>query len=292
MAKINLSLAIGFLGLLILTGDAYAGQYVRVSPDLELFYEEAGTGTPIIFIPGWIGTTEFFKAQIAHFSENYRAIVYDPRSQGRSSKTLDNNNYGQHGRDLRGFIDALMLEEVVLVGHSLGCADAYSYFRAYGTENIRAFVCIDQPPKQVAEQEGDWGSIVAPADFKAVTDGLNYDRLNFTREFIPTMFVRPMAQGKIDEMADEMMKTPTHAAITLSFDGNLADYSPEARMIDGQIAVLNVLADQEGHTEVARDWLARNAPHSAIVAFGYHSMFSEFPERFNTVVEDFLGSVK
>jgi hypothetical protein len=34
-------------------------QYVRVSPDLELYYMEAGSGTPIIFIPGWIGTSSF-----------------------------------------------------------------------------------------------------------------------------------------------------------------------------------------------------------------------------------------
>ncbi len=35
--------------------------YIRVSPDLELYYEEAGTGTPMIFIPGWCGAKEFFE---------------------------------------------------------------------------------------------------------------------------------------------------------------------------------------------------------------------------------------
>jgi hypothetical protein len=37
-----------------------AGEYVRVSPDLEIYYEEIGSGTPLIFNPGWTGTTEFF----------------------------------------------------------------------------------------------------------------------------------------------------------------------------------------------------------------------------------------
>jgi non-heme chloroperoxidase len=93
-------------------GNAFAGQYVRVSPDLELYYEEAGSGTPIIFIPGWAGTTEFFQQQMTHFSKRYRAISYDPRSQGRSSKTLENNHYTQHGADLKAFMDALKLKEV------------------------------------------------------------------------------------------------------------------------------------------------------------------------------------
>jgi hypothetical protein len=38
--------------LFVLYSSASAGQYVRVSPDLELYYEEAGSGTPLIFIPG------------------------------------------------------------------------------------------------------------------------------------------------------------------------------------------------------------------------------------------------
>src|SRR6478609_2915542 len=109
---------------------AYSGNYVRVSPELELYYEEAGTGRPLIFIPGWTGTNEFFiPYQISHFSKKYRAITYDPRSQGRSSKTLEGNNYLQHGRDLRAFADALKLKDAVVVGWSNGCADAYGYFR-------------------------------------------------------------------------------------------------------------------------------------------------------------------
>lgn len=43
--------------LLAGANNAFGGNYVRVSPDLEIYYEEAGSGRPIIFIPGWTGTT-------------------------------------------------------------------------------------------------------------------------------------------------------------------------------------------------------------------------------------------
>ena len=66
-----------------------------MSPDLELYYDEAGAGRPIIFIPGWAGTTEFYDLQMPYFAKSYRALTYDPRSQGRSSKTLENNHYLQ-----------------------------------------------------------------------------------------------------------------------------------------------------------------------------------------------------
>ena len=67
---------------------AFAGQYVRVSADLELYYDEAGSGRPLIFITGWTGTNEFFiPYQLSHFSQKYHVVAYDPRSQGRSTGT-------------------------------------------------------------------------------------------------------------------------------------------------------------------------------------------------------------
>jgi non-heme chloroperoxidase len=281
--------------LCALCGSASAGQYVRVSPDLELYYEEAGSGTPIIFIPGWTGTTEYLRQQIAHFSKRYRAISYDPRSQGRSSKTLENNNYTQHGADLKAFIDALKLKEVILVGHSWGCHDAYAYFRAYGTENVKAFVCIDQGPKDIIEQEGDWGSVKSAVDLKGFHDGMTYDRLKTTRDFLQSMVTRPLTEEEKNWWVDQLLKTPTSVAVLLNYDGKLADYTAEARMIDGKIPVLNVLADPgwyEGWTASGKAWLKKNAPHSEVVAFGLHLMLWEFPEKFNAAVEAFLEKVK
>ena len=48
---------------------ASAGNFVRVSPDLLIHYEEAGTGVPIVFIPGWSSFTKYFDRQMAHFSD-------------------------------------------------------------------------------------------------------------------------------------------------------------------------------------------------------------------------------
>lgn len=290
--RVSFRTALVFGTLLAFYGNVYGGQYIRVSPDLDIYYEDAGTGTPIIFIPGWIGTSVVFKAQISHFAQNYRTIAYDPRSVGCSSKTLDNNNYTQHGADLKAFIDALTLKDVVLVGHSLGCRDAYSYFRTYGAANVRAFVCIDHPPRTFIEREGDWGDHIFPDSVKAVNDGLNYDRLNFTRELINGMVSRPLTEAEINEFVDELMKAPTHAAIALWLDGNISDYRQEAQLIDGKIPVLYVLSEQKGYTEAARAWLTENLPNTRIEAYGLHLMFWEFPDRFNAVVDDFLRNIE
>jgi non-heme chloroperoxidase len=288
-----LAIVLAVLGVVFgFCGNAYAGGYVRVSPDLEIYYEEAGSGAPIVFIPGWTATTEYMRQQIDHFSERYRAIVYDPRSQGRSSKTLENNNYTQHGADLRALMEALGLEDVVLVGHSTGCKDAYAYFRAYGTDNVKAFVCIDEPPKPIIESEGDWGSIKAPADLRAEHDSIIYDRLIWAHDFQQSMVTRPLTEEENNWLVDVSMKTPTYVAISLFFDAAMADYTAEAKMIDGTIPVLNVLSDLEGWSEQGTAWLAENAPNSEVEVFGLHLMFWEFPDRFNAVIDAFLETVQ
>lgn len=285
------------IALLVLYDNATAGEYVRISPDLEVYYEEAGIGNTLIFIPGWCGTTEFFmKYQIPHFSKNYRVISYDPRSHGRSSKTLENNNYIQHGKDLRAFMEALELKNVILAGHSAGCYDIYAYVRAFGTDNVKACIFIDQPPKT-----GQWSGAVDQgqadqwfiSDTRDFINGTVYNRRGFMTTFIPTMFKREIPQDEFDWLVDQLLKTPTYVAALLAADIRCADYTVEAQMIDGKIPVLNVLSEWfENWAESGQVWLTKNAPNSEILVLGKHMMFMEFRNEFNAAVDAFLTKIK
>lgn len=167
---------------------ASAGQYVQVSPDLEIYYEEAGTGRPLIFVTGWTGTNEFFtQDQFPYFSKKYRVLAYDPRGQGRSSKTLEGHTYIQHGKDLRAFLDALKLKDPVIVGWSNGCTEVYGYFRTYGVDGIKAFVCIDESPKQLRGQKDEWGAFANGNEVGGFINGTAYDRTALMKGFLPTM---------------------------------------------------------------------------------------------------------
>ena len=258
---------------------SFAGNFVRVSPDLDIYYEEAGAGRPIVFIPGWTGTTFYLRQQVAHFSKRYRAIVYDPRSQGRSSKTLENNTYTQHGADLKAFMDALKLKDVILVGHSWGCHDVYAYFRANGTDNVKAFVCLDQSPKDIIDKEGDWGSLKTMGDFKDSYDGMAYDRVKSTREFIQAAVTRPVPDEEINALLDELLKTPTYVVVSLMCDANVADYTPEAKALDGKIPVLNVVTDPgwyPGWAAAAQNWGKTVARHTDVIVLpGKHLLHWE-----------------
>jgi pimeloyl-ACP methyl ester carboxylesterase len=106
------------------------------------------------------------------------------------------------------------------------------------------------------------------------------------------MVTRPLTEEENNWLVDVSMKTPTYAAVSLFFDVAMADYTAEAKMIDGTIPVLNVLSDRDGWSEPGKAWLSENAPNSEVVVFGLHLMFWEFPDRFNAVVDAFLDKIE
>jgi non-heme chloroperoxidase len=275
-----------------------AGQYVRVSPDLEIHYLEVGTGTPLIMIPGWTATNKFYLKNIPHFAEHYRVIAYDPRSQGNSSKTPENNNYKQHGEDLKALMDTLNLKDVILMGHSAGCTDAYSYFRLYGTENVKAFVCIDASPSAVVNAEDDWAWIRAVADIQNELNFVFPNRKQSMRDFTKGMLVNPASEDEITWWVEQNLKTPNSVALQLYVDiVVLSDYREEAKMIADKIAVLNVVAEvpeAPGSADVAVNWFKNYAPNTKVVVMKgtKHLVLWEFADEFNAVVDEFLANAE
>ena len=129
---------------------AAGADYVKISDSFTIHYEQSGTGEiPIVFVPGWTMSTKVYARQLEHFasSERFRAIAYDPRGQGLSTKTVEGHFYQQHGRDLAAFLDRLELSRVVRAGWSYGALDVLSYINQFGAERVKGVVLIDGTPR-------------------------------------------------------------------------------------------------------------------------------------------------
>lgn len=275
------------LMLFISVALANTSNYVSISENTSLYYEESGKGQPIIFIPGWTGTHLFFEKQMPYFAKNYHAITFDPRSQGLSSVTLDHNTYEQHGKDLSNLIEYLKLKNVILVGWSFGCRDAYAYVRAYGTQNIKAFVCIDNSPKGVGKSN-EWHSRGAAEGREYAVSSIEHDRYAFTQQLAQSMMDRKLTPTETQTWIDQMLHTPSYAALLLLGDANLTDYTKEAELLDNKgIPVLNIVS--KALAPMATDWLKVHAPHSVLVStWNKHMMFWEHSDEFNPMLADFL----
>src|SRR5262245_12376039 len=81
-----------------------AVSYFDLEPDLRLHYDEQGEGRPVVFLPGWTGSTRAFRHQLSLFAPQHRAIALDYRSHGQSTQTLLGHNLAGYASDLRAFL--------------------------------------------------------------------------------------------------------------------------------------------------------------------------------------------
>ncbi len=114
-----------------------------IAPPVSLYYEDTLHGKPVIFIHGWPLNSCMWEYQLNELPKyGLRCIVYDRRGFGRSDKPWGGYDYDILAADLKSVIDELHLEEVTLVGFSMGGGEVARYIGKYGTEKIHSVVLI------------------------------------------------------------------------------------------------------------------------------------------------------
>ena len=267
---------------------AFAGRYVTVDSKtgVQLYYEESGSGDPVLFVPGWTMTVPFFRHQLDYFqgSKTTRFITYDPRAHGRSTKTMEGANYNQHARDLKVMIDRLHLKNVVLGGWSWGMDTVYAYISMYGTANIRAVVNMDQTPNPLASGDGAWSD----GDFTSVKfffDKFTEDRAGTTRQFMPSFFDKSVPADELQWMTSEAMMTPNVVAGLLYYDGWYYNSTEIVR----NLKIPQIYFVDKQNTPAAKSYLAQNAPNAELISLGEHASFYDQAPIFNENLARFLA---
>ena len=90
--------------------------------DAEIYYEEPGSGDPVMFVPGLGGGAAVWRQQVPHFAESYRCIAHDHRGCGQSTYSRIDYSVDQMAADAIRLMDALGIEKAHWVGHSTGGA--------------------------------------------------------------------------------------------------------------------------------------------------------------------------
>ncbi len=88
--------------------------FFKTSDGVRIHYLEAGSGRPIVFIPGWTMPAWIWQKQIDEFSKSYHVIAVDPRSQGESDKPTYGHLPETRSRDYKELVDQLGLKQPVL----------------------------------------------------------------------------------------------------------------------------------------------------------------------------------
>lgn len=96
--------------------------YVTTDDGVRLYYEDTGSGTPVVFVHEFAGDYRSWEPQVRHFSRRYRCITYNARGYPPSDVPADGASYSQQRArdDILGVLDGLGIERAHVVGLSMG----------------------------------------------------------------------------------------------------------------------------------------------------------------------------
>lgn len=254
-----------------------------------------GQGRPIVFVPGFTCTADFFAHQLAGLGDDYQVIAYDPRGHGGSDKPVTGNNFTMRGADLDALLRELALDKPILVGWSFGAYDVLAYVRDFGTDAIGGVVVCDETPKCPADPNdpADWGEAPLtpdgmPAFLRLVID----DRLGFWTWYAKYMIGLP--EETPDDHPDVVrivelgMQTPEHVAVATIADGVATDLSGAAAA--AAAAVPTMLMARQDWAEDAQRWAEANMPQASFATMDLHMGFVTNPDGFNATIREFAGT--
>ena len=195
------------------------------SDGVKINYLEAGSGPPMVLIPGWSQTANQFKHQLSGLSDKFHVYALDMRGHGDSDKPKHGYRIHRLSADVHEFLVGKNLKNVVLGGHSMGCSVIWGYWELYGGDRVSKLLLIDQMPMITMnpawsdQEKQDAGSIF---DGKSLYDTMNAlagpDGVKVTEGFITGMFTKDFSRDEVKWAIEQNLKFPRKHAAELLYD--------------------------------------------------------------------------
>jgi pimeloyl-ACP methyl ester carboxylesterase len=187
--------------------------------DVGLYYEDHGSGPPVVLVHGWPLSSRSWEPQVAALVEDgYRVIAYDRRGFGASTQPWDGYDYDTLAADLHTLIEHLDLTGAALIGFSMGGGEVARYVGRYGTERVtKAVFAAAVPPYLYKSADNPEGGI-DDATLTGFHDGIRADRIAFVDQFVTNFF---SVRGRTDLVSEPLRRYNVAIATAASPKGTL-----------------------------------------------------------------------
>ncbi|MEO8334985.1 MAG: alpha/beta hydrolase [bacterium] len=219
------------------------------SEDIELYYEDHGSGKPVVLIHGYpLSGASWEKQTAALLAAGHRVITYDRRGFGKSSQPTTGYDYDTFAEDLRKVVTTLELDDFALVGFSMGGGEVVRYFGNYGSKGVRkAAILSGVPPYLVKAPDNPEG---VPIDvFNGIESAITEDRYAFFTGFFGNFYNTDVELGK--RISDEVVKASWNIATSSSAIATLAcvstwyaDFRKDVAKVDVPTLIMQGDADR------------------------------------------------
>ena len=269
------------------------------STDINLHYEDHGSGSPVILIHGYpLSGTSWEKQVPVLLDAGHRVITYDRRGFGKSSQPTSGYNYDTFAADLHQLITKLGLKDFALVGFSMGGGEVARYLGKYGSKDVSKAVFISSVPpfllKTPDNPEGVEGSV-----FKGIEQAIAADRYAFFTEFFKNFYNTDLLLGK--RVSEQAVQNSWNVAALSSATATLAcvatwheDFRNDLKRVDVPTLVIHGDADRIVPFNAAGARTAKlvKGARLAVIKGGPHNIAWTHADEVNKELRSFLGASK
>lgn len=267
------------------------------SGNIELYYEDHGSGKPIILIHGYPLSGASWEKQLPVLLDaGYRVITYDRRGFGKSSQPTTGYNYDTFAEDLHKIIIKLKLDDFTLVGFSMGGGEVARYIGKYGSKGVmKAVIISGVPPFLLKTPDNPEG--VDASVFEGIEKAIRTDRYVFFTEFYKNFYNTDLLLGK--RVSEQVVQASWNLAASASATASLAcvptwheDFRKDVAKIDVPTLVLHGDADRILPIAAAGERTAKliKGAKYVVIKDGPHCITWTHAEEVNAELIKFLGS--
>ena len=278
---------------------------IRTADGCELFYNDWGSGRPVVLIHGWPLNSDMWCNQSVFLAENgLRVIAYDRRGFGRSGQPWSGYDYDTLADDLAAVMDGLDLNDAALVGFSMGGGEVARYLGRHGSARVAKAVLISAVPPFLLKTPDNPGGVDGPV-FEGILAGLRADRAHFMAQFGKVFYADGVWDRKVLDMADKPVSDETLAwslgmATQASLRATLecvrafssTDFRADLAQFDKPTLLIHGTADKTVPIEVSSSLAAKLIPGARLIAYEDepHGLFITAKDRLNADLLDFIAA--
>jgi len=266
------------------------------SAPINLYYEDHGSGSPVVLIHGYPLSSSSWEKQIpALLDAGHRVIVYDRRGFGKSSQPTSGYNYDTFAEDLHHVVTHLKLKDFALVGFSMGGGEVARYIGKYGSKNVSRAVLIGGVPPYLLKT-GDNPEGVDRSVFVGIENAVKADRYAFFTAFFKDFYNTDIYLGK--RVSEQAVQASWNVAASASAVASYAcvptwheDFRKDVAKIDVPTLVIHGDADRIVPFASAGQRTAKLVKGAELVVIkdGPHNVAWTHTDEMNAALLKFLG---
>jgi non-heme chloroperoxidase len=269
------------------------------SGNIDLYYEDHGSGKPVVLIHGYpLSGASWEKQAPALLDAGHRVITYDRRGFGKSSQPTTGYNYDTFAEDLHKLVTQLELRDFALAGFSMGGGEVARFLGKYGSKGVsKAIIIGGIPPflrKAPDNPEGVDGSV-----FEGIQKAIVADRYSFFTGFFKNFYNTDLLLGK--RVSEQAVQASWNIAAGASATASLAcvptwheDFRNDLGRIDVPTLVIHGDADRIVPIVASGHRTAKLVKGARLLAVkdGPHCITWTHAEQVNSGMLEFLGKGK